>query len=321
MAKKIEIGPYSAYAIAVKHGYTGTEEQWVNETNKNMTLAQAAATDAQASKEAAEASKNAATQSASESANSAAAAQASETAAASSENNAQASAEAAARSAEEAKSAASTDKTLTIEGSPADAKATGDALAGKAPTDHTHDLNAMINGQLSEETATPQDADYYISQYAGGGTETTTYHRRPLSSLWNWIKAKLGSAAFNNTGDFATAGHTHAYLPTAGGTMSGGITFANNTWNLVGDDAYIGDHNIGGAVCIVGANGGTKLALCNKNNQGDFAYIGYEGGNLLCNKTIGANSTSTCGFTISAQTSDPGAWSNLENGRVLLVYE
>ena len=30
MANKKEIGAYSAYAIAVKYGFEGTEEEWVN---------------------------------------------------------------------------------------------------------------------------------------------------------------------------------------------------------------------------------------------------------------------------------------------------
>lgn len=29
MAKTIEIGPYSAYAIAVKNGFSGTEQEWL----------------------------------------------------------------------------------------------------------------------------------------------------------------------------------------------------------------------------------------------------------------------------------------------------
>ena len=313
MAKKIEIGPYSAYAIAVKHGYTGTEEQWVNETNKNMTLAQAAATDAQASKEAAEASKSAAAQSAIESANSATAAQASETAAANSENNAQASAEAAARSAEEAKSAASTDKTLTIEGSPADAKATGDALAGKSDTSHTHDLSAMINDQLSEGTATPQDADYYISQYVGGGTETTTYHRRPLSSLWNWIKAKLGSAAFKTTRTLNSQG------------PSG--------WaNLDTDSQYVPDMAFMAYWNGAYSGGSSNLAYCNKGAFGNMAtYNARLNHNtsdtwmpVFSNNNVDyilKNEIGCSGFSISAQTSDPGAGSGLTNNRILIVYE
>ena len=43
-------------------------------------------------------------------------------------------------------------------------------------------------------------------------------------------------------------GHTHddRYLKLTGGTMLGALNFANNTWNKVGDDVYIGDHNMGG---------------------------------------------------------------------------
>lgn len=47
-----------------------------------------------------------------------------------------------------------------------------------------------ILNKLSTGTSTPTDADYYISQYANGGSTTTTYHRRPMSSLWNWINSK-----------------------------------------------------------------------------------------------------------------------------------
>ena len=31
--------------------------------------------------------------------------------------------------------------------------------------------------------------------------------------------------------------------------------FANGTWYLVGDNAYIGDYNIAGSFCIKGSNG------------------------------------------------------------------
>ena len=43
MAKVQEIGPYSAYAIAVKYGYQGTEEEWVKEQEANRKAAEAAA--------------------------------------------------------------------------------------------------------------------------------------------------------------------------------------------------------------------------------------------------------------------------------------
>lgn len=43
MAKVQEIGPYSAYAIAVKYGYKGTEEEWVKEQEENREASEAAA--------------------------------------------------------------------------------------------------------------------------------------------------------------------------------------------------------------------------------------------------------------------------------------
>ena len=54
--------------------------------------------------------------------------------------------------------------------------------------------NALINS-LSTGGSTPTDADYYISQYVGGGTNTTTYHRRPMSALWSYIQSKLATVA------------------------------------------------------------------------------------------------------------------------------
>ncbi len=55
-------------------------------------------------------------------------------------------------------------------------------------------LNTLTTGE-----ATPSDTDYYISQYANGGTTTTTYHRRPLSALWTWIKSKLATVAISGS--------------------------------------------------------------------------------------------------------------------------
>lgn len=43
MAKIQKIGPYSAYAIAKKYGYQGTEEEWIKEQEANRKAAEAAA--------------------------------------------------------------------------------------------------------------------------------------------------------------------------------------------------------------------------------------------------------------------------------------
>ena len=90
-------------------------------------------------------------------------------------------------------------------------------IDGKAASNHTHDLSAMIN-TLSTGTSTPSDADYYVSQYVNGGTTTTTYHRRPMSALWSYIKDKA-DGVYQIKGNYAAASHTHNY---AGSASAGG---------------------------------------------------------------------------------------------------
>ena len=53
-------------------------------------------------------------------------------------------------------------------------------------------VSSMLN-KLTEGTVDPQDNDYYISQYADGGTINVSYHRRPVKYLWNYIKGKISS--------------------------------------------------------------------------------------------------------------------------------
>lgn len=48
--------------------------------------------------------------------------------------------------------------------------------------------------------------------------------------------------------------HDGRYVRKSGDTMLGALNFANGTWNLVGDDSYMGDCNIGGHFGIKAAN-------------------------------------------------------------------
>lgn len=71
-------------------------------------------------------------------------------------------------------------------------------------------LTSTLINSLSEGNSTPKDSDYYVSQYAGGGATTTSYHRRPVSALWEYIKNKissvLGLTSSSYSGKAATAG-------------------------------------------------------------------------------------------------------------------
>ena len=79
------------------------------------------------------------------------------------------------------------------------------AQGGTGKTSAKDACNAFINA-LDTGSSTPVDADYYVSQYVSGGTTTTTYHRRPMSALWTYIKGKLTSVSgVNISGNAATA--------------------------------------------------------------------------------------------------------------------
>lgn len=41
--REVVIGPYSAYQIAVKHGFEGTEEDWLKSVERDRLAAEAAA--------------------------------------------------------------------------------------------------------------------------------------------------------------------------------------------------------------------------------------------------------------------------------------
>lgn len=86
----------------------------------------------------------------------------------------------------------------------------GDNYYRKASLDHLRvwlDTSTMIN-KLTVGTSDPVDSDFYIAQYAGGGSTTTTYHRRPHSALWNYIKSKANSV-YQPKGSYAASSHTH----------------------------------------------------------------------------------------------------------------
>ena len=235
---------------------------------------------------------------------------------------------------------------------------------GVSPADHTHDLGELVD-TLETSADAIEDADTVMVGAivtSDDGSATTKYTRRPLATLWNWIKSRTDTlyAVVGHTHNYAgspepggdalttltvrdynnqnntiqigwsgsdlsgdnlayIAGYTpdqkihtcskdgvqnyiglNNYLPLTGGTMSGALNFANNTWNPIGDDVQIGDHNTSGSFYIQGLNGPTNIKL-KKNGDtsaesGDSATITYDGGNLIIDKTIQANLQGTADY-------------------------
>lgn len=84
---------------------------------------------------------------------------------------------------------------------------------GISPVDHTHDMGTLAD-TLKASADAVEDADTVMvgATVTSNGSATTKYTRRPLATLWNWIKSKTDTL-------YAAVGHTHDY---AGATEPGG---------------------------------------------------------------------------------------------------
>ena len=187
-------------------------------------------------------------------------------------------------------------------------------LDGKSNTNHTHDLNQMIN-TLTNGTSDPADTDYYIAQYAGGGSTTTTYHRRPHSALWNYIKSKANSV-YQPKGSYAASSHTHddryyteseintklanksdinhvhAYLPLSGGTITGCLHIKQP-----GSGSYNENIRIHPSY-----SSWTSIVMCDPDNTGDSGISANSWGiyTYKGNFSIAKNGTNLNGASSSA---------------------
>lgn len=87
----------------------------------------------------------------------------------------------------------------------------------------------------------------------------------------------------------ATSSDLSSYVAKSGDTMTGALNFANNTWNKVGDDVKIGDHNIAGGLGVIGANGQTRIDWCQYGNASKYQGIVYDGTKLATSGTFKAD--------------------------------
>lgn len=105
----------------------------------------------------------------------------------------------------------------------------------------------------------------------------------------------------------------------SGGTMIGALNLANGTWNAVGDDVAIGDHNMAGGLGVKGLNGNTRLDFVTPDGSG-FKSIEHDGSDLvidgigirdLYNRVVALESTANRRFTQIINLTagyDPNIW-------------
>lgn len=84
----------------------------------------------------------------------------------------------------------------------AELRAIVDELLSKKVDDTAAGVSSALN-RLETGSGTPSDADCYISEVVGGGASGASYHRRPVSALWSYIKAKADAV-------YAAKSHVHS---------------------------------------------------------------------------------------------------------------
>jgi len=131
-------------------------------------------------------------------------------------------------------------------------------------------LNTWIN-QLSTGDSVPVDADYFISQYVGGGTSTTTFHRRPVSKIFDYVKGKLSISSSNNTAQWGSA----VVVGTVGGTELK-FTMPNNPDNNTAHSHSAGVGLTGSGTAGTSGTYSYKVNLVNETAASNAAT--YEAG-------------------------------------------
>lgn len=173
-------------------------------------------------------------------------------------------------------------------------------------------VSTAIN-KLSVGTSTPIDADYYISQYSGGGTTNTSYHRRPMSALWNYIKSKADSV-------YSALGHTHtksqitdfpSSLPANGGNAStvNGHTVESNVPSgaKFTDTTYTSKSAVSGGTDVSLVTTGEKAIWNAKtSNAGTITGIKMNGASKGTSGVVDLGTVLTGGSQTSTSDEDGG---------------
>lgn len=191
------------------------------------------------------------------------------------------------------------------------------------------------NMRVTQQTITngPSGAYNYgqLLTFNAGGTLSQMYLPHNASGSmyirtgWSGVSQYYGWVQVLTTGNYISL-MGNSFIKKSGDTMTGALNFANNTWNRVGDDVYIGDHNIANYLCIK-ANSGTTAGINFFNSSnGDIGKLTSANGTLQwkgTNVSLDGHSHgllhSTFGIQLANTTTDSG-WSMINssyNGFIL----
>lgn len=145
------------------------------------------------------------------------------------------------------------------------------------------------NMGVTQQTITngPSGAYNYgqLLTFNAGGTLSQMYLPHSASGSmyirtgWPGVSQYYGWVQVLTTGNYISL-MGNSFIKKSGDTMTGALNFANNTWNRVGDDVYIGDHNIANYLCIK-ANSGTTAGINFFNSSdGDIGKLTSANGTL-----------------------------------------
>lgn len=159
-----------------------------------------------------------------------------------------------------------------------------------------NNVNADWNGitttgnmRVTQQTITngPSGAYNYgqLLTFNAGGTLSQIYLPHSTSGSmyirtgWSGVSQYYGWVQVLTTGNY-TSLIGNSFIKKAGDTMTGALNFANNVWNKVGDDVYIGDHNQANYLCVKANSGSTVGINFFNSSNGDIGKLSSVNGTL-----------------------------------------